>query len=227
MGFGMNKKYFSVLLNPYLGYLYYKRKKYLNKYKDLSLRLGVGVSLNNIELGNHVCLGNNVSISNSSIGDHSYVNSGTKINRTEVGKFCSIGPNIKFGLGIHPTHLISTHPAFYSNNKPFKTFADKVYFKEYGRIKLGNDVWVGSDVIIMDNVDIGDGSIIAAGAIVTKDVKPYEVVGGIPAKHIKFRFDQIIIDQIEQKRWWDKDENWLQDNYKIFLDQKKFIEYFK
>ncbi|MBJ2172616.1 CatB-related O-acetyltransferase [Aureibaculum sp. A20] len=166
-------------------------------------------------------------MTNSKIGNHSYVNSKTSVNRTSIGKFCSIGSNVVFGLGKHPTTIISTHPAFYSNNKSFKTFADKVYFKEYENIKIGNDVWIGYNSIIMDGVNIGNGAIIAAGAVVTKDVKPYEVVGGVPARHIKYRFTHDMINLIEKTEWWNNDEDFFKDNYKIFLDNEKFINYFK
>ena len=72
-----------------------------------------------------------LNLNNSELGNHSYVNSNTRISYAKVGKFCSIGPNVTIGMGIHPTHLISTHPAFYSTNKEFKTFSDKNYFREY------------------------------------------------------------------------------------------------
>lgn len=225
MGFGINKKYGLHLLNPYSFYKEVKRKKLLKIYAHKQLTLGLGVSISNTIIGNYVHLGNNVTISNSEINDHSYVNSNSIIFRTKIGKFCSIGPNVRFGLGVHPTDLISTHPAFYSNNKAFKTFADRTYYKEYGNIVLENDIWIGANVIILDNVTIGNGAIVAAGAIVTKNVLPFEVVGGVPAKHIKFRLEKEIRDKVMQSDWWNKDENWFVNNFEIFLDKTKFLEY--
>ncbi len=227
MVFGINKKYFSYILKPYLIYVHYKRNKLLNKYKDKSLFLGIYVSIKDSLIGYHVYLGSKVRLKNSEIGNHSYVNANTIINHTKIGKFCSIGPDVQFGMGKHPTNLISTHPAFYSNNKVFKTFANKNQFKEYEEIVLGNDVWIGGNVIIMGGVNIGDGAIVAAGAIVTKNVKPYEIVGGIPAKHIKFRIDKKLINKIRSTKWWDKDEKWLEENYKLFLNHKIFFKYFE
>jgi len=226
MAFGINKKSILFILNPYSFYKHLKKKRLLKKYADVKLRLGDGVSINKSQIEQHVYLGNEVSLQNSSIGSHSYVNSKTNINFTEIGKFCSIGPNVKFGMGLHPTNLISTHPSFYSNNKSFKTFADKTYFKEYDKTILGNDVWVGSDVIVMGGISIADGAIIAAGAVVTKDVGAYEVVGGIPAKHIKYRINKELIEKIRNTKWWDKDEKWFEEHYHIFLDDKKFRDYF-
>ncbi len=178
-------------------------------------------------VGLYIYLNEGVRLYNSEIGDHSYVNFKTIINNTKIGKFCSIGSEVQFGMGNHPTNLISTHPAFYSNNKAFKTFANKVHFNEYEEIFLGNDVWIGSNVIIMGGISIGDSAIVAAGAVVTKNVKPFEVVGGIPAKHIKFRVEEKLIDQIRVTKWWDKDEKWLEENYLFFLNHKDFFNYFK
>lgn len=224
---GISKKISLKLFNPYRFYLENKRKGFLKKHKDREISLGIGVSINNSDFGMYASLGNNVILNNSYIGDHSYVNSKTIINRARIGKFCSIGPEVKIGMGIHPTNLISTHPAFYSNNKVFKTFADKLYFKEYGKINIGNDVWIGSNVIIMDNIKIDDGAVIAAGAIVTKDVESYCVVAGIPAKYIKKRFVDEKIEKLLKIRWWDQDEKWFENNYKIFLEKKMFFNYFK
>ena len=225
MAFGTSKKYFSFLLRPYLILDHYRRHRLLSKYRKNKLCIGLNSKLENVEIGNFVFLGDHVNLRNSAIGDHSYVNSNTHISNSKIGKFCSIASNVTFGLGIHPTHLISTHPAFYSANKEYKTFSEKNYYSEYGQIVIGNDVWVANNVTVMYGVEIGDGAIIAAGAIVTKDVKPYEVVGGIPAKHIKFRFNEKEISKLSAFEWWNKDEAWLEENYKLFLDSEKFLEY--
>lgn len=225
MGFGINKKYFSFILNPYLAYVFYKRKMILKKYKHKHLIIGIYTTIRNSKIGNFNYLGNNVQFNNSNIGDHSYINSNSTVSRSNIGKFCSIASNVTLGLGEHPTNLISTHPAFYSNNKGFKTFSDQTIYKEYSEINIGNDVWISNNVIVMGGVTIDDGAIIAAGAIVTKDVKPYEIVGGVPARHIKFRFDNNKIEKIKKSAWWEKDENWFELNYKLFLDEDKFFDY--
>lgn len=227
MAFGISKNIFSLLLNPYLIYVNFKRKKLLKKYRDKSLLVENFVSITNSKIGYYVFLGTKVQLNNSEIGDHSYVNSNSIINNTKIGKFCSIASYVRFDLGYHPTHLISTHPAFYSNNHPYKTYAKKNAFTKVEKIVLGNDVWIGESVKIMGGVNIGDGAIIAAGAVVTKDVKPYEIVGGVPAKHIKYRINENLIEKIRATKWWDKDEHWFEENFELFLNTEMFLKYFE
>ncbi len=227
MAFGISKRIFSYLRNPYLIFVRYKKRKLRNKYRDKSLVIEDYASISgNSKVGHHVYLGDRVKLYNSDIGDHSYVNFDTVINNTTIGKFCSISSFVKFGLGFHPTHLVSTHPAFYSNNHPFKTFVNDVSFVKNERIVVGNDVWIGESVTIMGGVQIGDGAIVATGAVVTKDVEPYTVVGGVPARHIKYRIDKNLINEIRATKWWDKKEEWLEKNHELFIDPKEFLKHF-
>jgi len=227
MAFGINKRTISYLLKPYLIYVNYKKNKLRKKYKDKFLIAEDNATISsNSNIGYHVYLGDRVKVNNSDIGDHSYVNFDTVINNTTIGKFCSISSYVKFGLGYHPTHLVSTHPAFYSNNHPFKTFVNDVSFVKKERIIVGNDVWIGESATIMGGVNIGDGAIIATGAVVTKDVEPYSIVGGVPAKHIKHRIDKHLIEDIRASKWWDQKEEWLQKNHKLFTDPIQFVKHF-
>lgn len=156
-------------------------------------------------------------ISTSSIGRFTYV-AGAKIVLTEIGSFCSIGPNVRIGgLGSHPVHWISTHPAFYSTLMQCGTTFSKVdKFEEEKRTALGNDVWIGANATILDGVRIGHGAIVAAGAVVTKEVPPYGIVGGVPAKIIRYRFSADVIDALLEWQWWNLPEkalNLLADDF--------------
>jgi len=178
----------------------------------------------NSKVGKYTVLFDNVKIINSIIGDYSFIQKNTIVLNSTIGKFCSIADNVHIGLGQHPLDKVSTHPAFYSISQPIpKTFATKDTYKPYKPISIGNDVWIGSNVIIMDNVIIGDGAVIAAGAVVTKNVDNYSIVGGVPARHIKHRFEKDIIKKLEIIKWWDKDESWLQKNSSYFDDPKSLI----
>ena len=214
---------YRALLSPTYLFLYYKKYKIekLNKLKKL--KIGMNVSVENCTWGNYNFVSDNCILKNVTLGDYSYLNQKVELNNVKIGKFCSIGPNVKIGFGAHPTHIVSTHPCFYSNNKPFDTFADDEYFNEYSFIEIGNDVWIGSDVKIIGNLTVGDGSIIAAGAVVTKNVEPYSIVGGVSAKHIKYRFEPSVIQSLLNTKWWDMDIDWIKTNFRSFLSINEFF----
>lgn len=142
-------------------------------------------------------------IRNSSFGKYSYVGFNSDFNNVTVGNYCSISSNVKMGLGKHPTNHFSSSPVFYSNNNPFGVKEAYTSFEENPqKTIIGNDVWIGANVIVMDGVTIGTGAIVAAGAVITKDIEPYEIVGGVPAKVIKKRFEEETIDNLLQSKWW-------------------------
>ncbi|MEL1254249.1 CatB-related O-acetyltransferase [Flavobacterium sp. DGU38] len=201
--------------------------KYMRSFKNVNAIISIGCDIRNSKFGRHVFLGENVCLIDSEIGDFSYINSESQVKNTSIGKFCSIGPNVKIILGKHPSTFVSSHPIFYADNKPFHTFSDKLYFEEFGHVTIGHDVWIAEGVIIPNTVKIGNGAIITSRAVVTKDVEPYSVVGGIPAKHIKFRFDQNIIDIINQSEWWNWDSETLKKNFKLFHNPTNFINHVK
>lgn len=148
-------------------------------------------------------LGKNTRISKSSLGRCTYVVEGHIVN-SDVGSFCSIAPQVRIGgFGGHPTQWLSTHPIFYSPLKQVGiSFSEETKFEENKRTVIGNDVWVGTRAIVLDGVHVGDGAVIAAGAVVVKDVQPYSIVGGVPAKEIKKRFDDDVIIGLERLKWW-------------------------
>ncbi|MCI5164699.1 MAG: antibiotic acetyltransferase [Candidatus Electrothrix sp. GM3_4] len=158
----------------------------------------------------------------SKLGGFSYLSSDTRVFYTEIGKFCCIGPQcIVGGIGRHPVNYLSTHPIFYSLRKQVGiTFAAESDFEELPPVKIGNDVWVGLRSVILDGVTVGDGAIIAAGSVVTKDVPPYAIVGGVPAKLIRTRFDNDVIDRLNKLKWWDYPESQLKKAAKLFINKK-------
>ena len=137
-------------------------------------------------------------------GHHTYFRSGQISSLQEVGRYCSFGPNIIIGESEQPLNWLSTHPFQYETN--FKGLSG-IQHQNFEPTKpppsIGNDVWVGANVLIMRGVTIGDGAIIGAGSIVTKDIPPYAIAVGAPARTIRYRFPPETIQRLLHIKWWD------------------------
>ena len=145
----------------------------------------------------------NCILNNSEEHSYSYVGKNYLIQHTTIGKFCSIANDVSIGLGNHPLDYFSTSPLFYrkANALKIELVSKELIFEDYKETTIGNDVWIGTNAIIMEDVTIGDGSVIAANSVVTKNVTPYSVVGGVPAKLIKYRFSDKKIEELNNVKW--------------------------
>lgn len=153
-------------------------------------------------VGDHAC-----------IGRHTYIHAGSEVLCAEIGNFCSIATNVHIGMFEHPLENISTSSRLYLNmlkNHAFYTDIPKPAI-------IGNDVWIGSNAVVLGGVRVGNGAVIGAGSVVTKDVPPYAVVGGVPARIIKYRFDEDKIQRLNEIRWW----NWSDET---ILKNRAFFE---
>ncbi|MCF7804203.1 MAG: CatB-related O-acetyltransferase [Candidatus Marinimicrobia bacterium] len=206
-------------------------QKYLSTKFEIKFYSNVRVN-NNSKFEGCNALYNNVSFLNSELGLGSYIANNSIIKKTKIGRFCSIGGNVRTGLGIHPTKkFVSTHPAFYSLKKQAGfTFVKKQLFEEHRYVdeekkyyvEIGNDVWIGNNVLILDGVKIGNGAVIAAGSIVNKNVDDYAIVGGIPSEIIKYRYGENIRDILLKIKWW----KWNVEEFKKKSDKFKNIDLF-
>ena len=143
-----------------------------------------------------------------------------------IGRYTSIGARVYTLQFTHPTHtFVSTHPAFYSLIKQSGfTFVSEQKFDEFRyvdkkkriAVNIGSDCWIGSDVILLGGITIGDGAIIAAGSVVTKDVEAYSIVAGNPARLLRKRFDDAEIDFLKKLKWWDKPIEWIAEKSDYF-----------
>ncbi|MFD1551794.1 antibiotic acetyltransferase [Putridiphycobacter roseus] len=190
-------------------YHYIINLNYKRKTKQLSI--GYSNDIRNSKFGGYNNIGDRASMNNVTLGTYTYMSYDTVIRNADIGKFCSIGPRCLIGLGKHPVNdYLSTHPLFYSANSPLTfSFLKESTYQEIETITIGNDVWLGAGCIILDGVSIGDGAIVAAGAVVTKNVAPFSIVKGVPAKHSGYKFTPEKIKSIQDDPWWDKDIDWI------------------
>ena len=163
---------------------------------------------------------------NVEIGKYTYGLWGAEIApKTKIGAFCSIAPNVKIGLMNHPMDYVSTHPFLYYKDRGF--VKEDIQIPQKSAPIIGDDVWIGTNVVILPGVHIGQGAIIGAGAVVTKDVPPYACVGGVPAKLLKYRFPKETIEKLLKINWSQKDDEWIKNNIELFYDVDKFISEIK
>ncbi len=139
----------------------------------------------------------------STVGRYTYITKESLVQNADIGSYCSISEKVSIGLPMHPTDMVSTSPVFLKGNNYLKKNFSKLPYESTRRTTIGNDVWIGEGVKIKSGLTIGNGAIIGAGAVVTKDVPPYAIVGGVPAKIIRYRFNEEQIAALEDIKWWD------------------------
>jgi acetyltransferase-like isoleucine patch superfamily enzyme len=199
---------------------------------DCSIDIGVKLN-NNTRLLAPSRLHENSSFIASEIGSYSYIGPNSILNNALVGRFCSIGSNVRIIYGRHPSRdFISSSPIFYSSQGQCGSSwlkKNSEVFSEYNLIQersilIGNDVWIGESALLLEGISIGDGSIIAAGSVVVNDVEPFAIIGGNPAKFIRYRFDSDERQEIADSCWWDAPEEKLRESMNLCSSPSCFIK---
>lgn len=205
--------------------------RWLAKRHKVIINTDTDIHINNSFEGNNL-IGEKTIISNCTIGYGTYIGSNCRFDKTMIGKYCAIGSNVKVLAATHPTDtFVSIHPAFYSNRMQAGfSYVNEALFQEFNMVNetssaiIGNDVWIADDVTIMGGITVSDGAIIGTGSIVTKDVPPYAIVGGTPAKIIRYRFAEYEREKLLEIQWWNKPREWIEQKHNYFVDIKSFLE---
>jgi acetyltransferase-like isoleucine patch superfamily enzyme len=225
IGFGSNIDKKSTIGN---NFVIGKNSSIFNSHIQDHVIISSSCGIYSSQIADHVKIYGRTNLSHTSIGRFSYIASDTSLSQVTMGNFCSIGPECILGYGNHPTDFVSTSPVFFSTLKQCGiSFSEQDYFQERKKIEIGHDVWLGARVFVKDGVKIGHGAIIGAGAIVVKDVPDYAIVGGVPAKLIRFRFTSEIIKKLLEIKWWDWSEYDLRQAQHLFSqnDINAFLEW--
>lgn len=162
-------------------------------------------------------------LKNVKVGRYSRVNPFCSLANTTVGNFTGISYGSDIGLGRHPLNYPSTQLIFYKINNMRNDWVKPISLKPKP-VVIGNDVWIGIKTIVLDGVTVGDGAVVGAGSVVTKDVPPYAIVGGAPAKIIRYRFSPEIIERLLEIRWWDLSDEMIAKSIDFFHEPEVTLE---
>lgn len=161
------------------------------------------------------------------IGKYSYIGNNSFVSDTDIGCFTSISTDCYIGGTSHPTDWVSTSPVFHKWENIMKKNFARHEFEIFKRTTIGNDVWIGNRVMIKAGVKISDGAVVGMGSIVTKDIGPYEIWAGNPARLIRKRFDDETIDALEKMKWWEWDDDEIENYADKFTVPSELIEAWK
>lgn len=191
----------------------------VSRYKKLGLQPVVDptAEVTKAVLGRFTEIGARTKFAESVLGDYSYIVNDADVIYTTIGKFCSIAAHVRINPGNHPMHRASQSHFTYRASAYFDDAEDEASFFDWRRehpVRIGHDVWIGHAAIVLPGRSIGTGAVVAAGAVVTRDVGDYEVAAGVPARIVKRRFDNAATDRLLRLAWWD----WPHDRLRSALE---------
>jgi phosphonate metabolism protein (transferase hexapeptide repeat family) len=178
-------------------------------------------------IGCYTDIGADWTVIESRLGDYSYLagTDGTVI-YTDIGKFCSVASHVVINPGDHPMERVTQHHCTYRRRRyGFAATDDEEIFawRRRNRCRIGHDVWIGAAAKLMAGVCVGTGAVVAAGAVVTRDVAPYQVVAGVPARPLRLRFGREVVERLLAIAWWDWDRPTLERRFADFSNLEKFL----
>ena len=185
--------------------------------------------IENAKFGRFVEIGSGTSVLNSAFGDYSYCTKGCDFANTEIGKFSNIASGVRTGATDHPLTTASLHHFLYRSAAYWENAENDAAWFEKRRARrayIGHDTWLGHNAQVKPEVTVGHGAVVASGAVVTKDVPPYMIVAGVPAKPIRARFSEAVATRLMDMAWWDWDHATLRARLEDFriLSAEAFLE---
>jgi acetyltransferase-like isoleucine patch superfamily enzyme len=199
--------------------IFYYWSKILKKLRGSSIINSKIHKTSKVESGSHIV--------NSTFDRHSFCGYDCEIINCDIGSFCSIANNVIIGGGRHPMEWVSMSPVFYEGRDSVKVKFSSHKRETPKRTSIGHDVWIGGNAIIKQGVTIGTGSVIGMGSVVTKDIEPFTIVAGCPARVIRKRFEEDIIVELLKIRWWEFDDKKLFEYAGFFTNPSEFIKMVK
>jgi phosphonate metabolism protein (transferase hexapeptide repeat family) len=177
-------------------------------------------------IGGWTEIGPRCDLAESTFGDYSYAASDVSIIYTDIGRFCSIAAHVRINPGNHPMERVTQHHLTYRRAQYGFGEDEQAFFdwRRAARCVIGHDVWIGHGATIMPGVAVGIGAVIGAGAVVTRDVAPYTIVAGVPARPIRARFDSATVERLLGSAWWEWDRATLAARFDDLLDLERFLQ---
>jgi acetyltransferase-like isoleucine patch superfamily enzyme len=161
---------------------------------------------------------------NSCLERHSFCGYDCDVSNADIGSFTSIANSVVIGGGRHPMEWVGMSPVFYEGRDSVKAKFSRHKREPSQRVRIGHDVWIGRSAIVLPGVEIANGAVVGAGSVVTKNVEPYAVVAGNPARLIRYRFDEVVVSRLLASKWWMYSDADLLRLGPYFNDVKKFLE---
>lgn len=189
-----------------------------------SVTIAPGAVLGGAIFKDHSRVALGASVQDSVIGEYTAIGRYTKVTKSEIGKFCAISWDCTINAISHSYENLTVSAFPYV---PYVGGFVEQRNQTYRRVVIGNDVWIGANSVIMPGVTIGDGAVVGAGAVVTKDVPAYAIVVGVPAKIVKYRFSEDVVRTLLELKWWNLDRGVIKKNIHLFqgaLDEQKLME---
>jgi phosphonate metabolism protein (transferase hexapeptide repeat family) len=191
--------------------------------RDGGPRIHATVQHRDCVFGRFVDVAERVLLAECEVGDYSYIERHCEAMYTSIGKFCAIASDVRLNALNHPMDRVSQHKITYRPNEYFVgAKIDKAFRagRQEARVSIGHDVWIGHGAIVLPGIAIGHGAVVAAGAVVTKNVEPYAVVAGVPARRIAWRFEKTIRERIIALAWWD----WPHEQLALAVEDMRALE---